>query len=1249
MIRKILTALLITIANIPILQSNHEPPVLSQKHLLELESEQSVKKAKTKNNEDKNLEYDDSAQEIRDKIEPKLSDVQEVVNQQRLSLNLLASDFKVLRETILKKIDDINQLIRNEQLSQQIHQPDILSLEVSGNAQNKPTQATKTSIITPNDAQNSLGHIVKAPNKSPLLTTSEPTKKLTGHTGTINSVAFSSDGKFVLSGSSDNTARLWNLATNDIKELKGHTNYVTSVAFSPDGKYALTGSADTTARYWDLNTSKTIKVLMGHTDIISSVAFSRDGKYVLTGSWDKTARLWDPVTGKNIKIFMGHTREVTSVAFSPDDNYALTGSPDKTTRYWDLNTGQAIKVLGDIDSITSVAFSPAGNYALIGSSDKKARYRNLVTDEIIKVLVGHTDVVRSVALSPYGDYALTGSWDKTARLWDLATGETIKVLKDHKDSVISVVFSPDGKLIATGSCDKKIIVYNLQNIIKDAQQATNRSTNCLPPIAAKIQAQETISTKRLFDEGTGEEIKVLKGHTGGVISLLFSPDGISILTGSEDQTTRYWNLNTKAISAHILHTNCANINSIAFSPDGKYVLTGSYANIACYSNLSLGKVINMLIGHTNYVTSVAFSPDGNYALTGSYDNTARYWDLNTGKTRIVLKEHSDSLTSVAFSPDGKYALTGSWDKTARYWDLVTGETLKVLKGHADNITSVAFSPDGKCALTGSLDKTALYWDLNTGKAIKTLSGHTNYVTAVGFSSCGTYALTGSSDNTARFWDLNSGKTLKVLVGHTDSIKSIAFSSDGKLIATGSADTKVIIYNFQNIIGKTQPVAVSNNSNSILLKMPANVLVPQAAKGMASLLTQQTLSLPKNSDIDNKQKGKAHILVEPKSRDIVVLDEDDEIADSMDTSTNNSNAKPKDKATTAPRAQAAEENIVFNKQNLKAQAIANTATDKHNCLFLKGHTDCISGLCFDKKTNSIISSSRDKTIKIWNAQTGECKVTLTDYKNPITALCNNMENGIIASAEANTKEIKLWTLGTSQWITGICLRNLETGKSFSQAPKDITALCYAGNDLIAATGTQLIVFTDCFMGPVSTRLMRIRNLHKNDITSICYNSLNKQLIAGSKDCIVRGISLDSGEFKELGSGENLHTDFTMAVCFDAEHNRIVTASADKTIMLWNALTGKHLKTLKGHDASVTCLCVIPAYDLVISGSTDKKVKIWNADSGNCLYTFTEHTSDIRALCFDSNNNRIISAAQNVIITWPLLERPTVNEHEKYSLN
>jgi WD40 repeat protein len=571
-------------------------------------------------------------------------------------------------------------------------------------------------------------------------------KIVSEHSSDVMSVAFSPDGKSILTGSQDSTARLWDLQGNLLGVFKGHETGVTSVSFSPDGKSILTGAEDKTARLWDLS-GNLFQEFKGHQGIILSVTFSPDGKNILTGSMDKTARLWN-LQGKEIQAFKGHEDIISSVAFSSDGKSILTGSNDKTARLWDLqgNTLQVFK--GHTGVITSVAFSPGESEIFTGSKDSTARLWD-INGKVLRVLKGHENMVTSVAFSADGKRLLTGSWDKTVRLWDLQ-GKILQIFKGHEEGIEGVAFSPDNKSILSGSSDKTARLWDLEGIL----------------------------------------LLEVRGHEEAINSVAISHDGKSILTGSNDNTARLFDLNGNTLQVFKGHEE--GIWAVAFSPDDKTVLTGSSDKTARLWDLH-GNPIQVFKGHEDVIWALSFSPDGKTILTGSMDKTARLWDIN-GNVLQVFEGHEGSINAVAFSPDGKKILTGSWDKTVRLWSL-NGIQQQVFRGHDGYINSVGFSPDGKSIITGSWDKTVKLWDLQ-GNLLREFKGNKRYVSSAAFAPDGKSILTvssgislglpGSEDNIACMWDLR-GNLLQLFKGHVGNINSVAFSPDGRSVLTGSWD------------------------------------------------------------------------------------------------------------------------------------------------------------------------------------------------------------------------------------------------------------------------------------------------------------------------------------------------------------------------------------------------------------------------------------------------------------------------------
>jgi WD40 repeat protein len=579
-----------------------------------------------------------------------------------------------------------------------------------------------------------------------------------GHTLFVNAVAYSADGLYIASASSDQTIKLWEVSSGkEVRTFKGHSGEVMSVAFSPDSKY-LASAGDQTVRLWEISTGKEIRVFKGHTGNVTSVVFSPDGKSLASTSKDKTIKLWNISGSEGPCSFIGHTDTVTSVAFSPAAGFLISGSSDKTINYWQIKGCVLFyTATGHSQAITSVAYSPDAQYIASTSKDKSIKLWDAVSKKELFSFTGHTDTVTSVAFNPESTLLASSSADQTLRIWDIKTKKEIRTLKAKLNWVLhlginSVAFSPDGLYLASGSEDQ---------------------------------------TVRLWEVSSGKELH--SSVNTGVIGLVaYSPSGKYLAVAGADYTVKLWDLNSaRSFQTFAGHTDT--VESVAYSLDGKYLASGSDdKTIKLWAirgaGIFTGKEIRTLTGHAAFVMSVAFSPDGKYLVSSSGDKTIKLWEVKTGKELLTLTGHTKAVPCVAFSPNGKYLASASYDTFIKFWEVPSGKELLSFKGDTYGVTSLSFSPDGKYLASAGAEGSIKLWEASTGKELRSFVGHASIVTGVRFSPDGQYLCSaGFADRSVRLWEVSTGKELHSFLGHSSYVLSVAYSPDGKYLASSSAD------------------------------------------------------------------------------------------------------------------------------------------------------------------------------------------------------------------------------------------------------------------------------------------------------------------------------------------------------------------------------------------------------------------------------------------------------------------------------
>ncbi len=458
----------------------------------------------------------------------------------------------------------------------------------------------------------------------------------------------------------------------EIVPLVAHADWVNSVAFSPDGKRMLSGGKDGKIKLWEVVSGRLIRTLRGHTQDVNSVAFSPDGAYVLSGGGgDASVKVWDVATGQFIRFFIGHTRAVASVAFSPDGKRIASGSFDHTVRLWDVATGKLVREFkGHSGPVASLAFSPDGALLLSGNltgvgrkGDANAKLWEANTGRIVQTFA-HDGDVHSVALSHDGALALTGSADKTMKLWDRASGRLIRKFSGYEYAIYAVAFSPDDTHIAAGSVrDVQLIERSSGRLVHTFDVGTLVRSIAISPDGRRLLTGDMDHTVKLWDADTGN-VLFARGNSNSITtrpsSAQYSRDGARIAAGSGEYL-RFWD------APNGVRVFEGDHRRVAYSPDGTRLLVGGQDTLKLL-DASTGEVLRSFAGHSGDVTTVAFSADGKRVLAGigfdgkpdgkSDQGRIKIWDVATGQLLRALRGHGKGVSAAVFTPDGSRIISG---------------------------------------------------------------------------------------------------------------------------------------------------------------------------------------------------------------------------------------------------------------------------------------------------------------------------------------------------------------------------------------------------------------------------------------------------------------------------------------------------------------------------------------------------------------------------------------------------------------
>ncbi|MCI0457596.1 MAG: WD40 repeat domain-containing protein [Gemmataceae bacterium] len=610
-----------------------------------------------------------------------------------------------------------------------------------------------------------------------------------------------------------------------------HSEPILALAFSPDGKTLVSGSRDHRIRLWDVATGKERRQLLGHEGPVSFLTFSPDGKTLLSKSeWldpvhpgDGTVRLWDVTTGKEARRLPVPRRGGLALRFGPEPQVVPYAAAKGQLRFQHPLTGKELRLPraprpdseeqeGTQDAM--LAFSPDGKLFVTAEEDQSILLWDAASGRVLRRLHGHEQMrfgpglacITALRFSPNSTFVLSASNDETVRVWDAVAGKELWRWKVSGRQPPVLTFSPSGKLLALAQ-DEGIYLRETATGDEVRQLKSPRRVGAIAfsPDGRTLAATVWGRALCLWDVATGDQL-ALHGHPAPVRFATFSPDGRTVLSGDAVGEVRTWNPTTgRQFSVEQPGILESGVSSVAVSADRRVIALGAgEQTIAVLSTTTLKEIRRFQPGANWQVASLALSADGKRLAWGScsrlsteplYEVCVR--EVASGKD---LGQRSGAGTSVALSPDGgTFAATVSWlvergeGPLVRLWAIGTSKELGPQWAGAALIERLAFSPDSQSLACGQSNGIVRLWHLPTKKERIRFRGSQDEVTALGFSPDGKRLAVASADHVIRLWDVQTGKELSRFEGHSGKIEGLAFAPDGRALLSWSADTTMLLW------------------------------------------------------------------------------------------------------------------------------------------------------------------------------------------------------------------------------------------------------------------------------------------------------------------------------------------------------------------------------------------------------------------------------------------------------------------------
>lgn len=591
-------------------------------------------------------------------------------------------------------------------------------------------------------------------------------------------VVFNADGTKVIVGQQDNVIRIWAIPAAapfmPEKEIKGHGGPVTSLALVPGGTQLLSGSDDQTARVWDLANGNQVRAF-AHGGPVTSVAVRADGQFVATASSNNITKLWNNQNGQQVAEFKGD----------------VTLNRTVVERTEDQKVAQQLKALADAAFKAAETNQKERDEALKKANEAKTNADKAVAeqDPKVKEAVAKAEAAKKAADEKKDDQNLakaatdaaaevTKQMDELKKRQDAVASAVRAIqlaeqaLKNAGDQLNAAKAHQDGMTAAVTKADADL---------KTAQDADNAAVKPVRGVAFSADGKRLLTSAddnliHVWDSSTGKAIEVFAGHKAPVGSIATGPNGL-LVSGSQDQTLGVWTtiprwnligqLGPKKEAPLDLSGSPFNsrVLSLAFSRDGKWLATGG-GEASRSGEVFIWDVAQQTLAkdikdaHSDTVMSMEFSRDGKYLVSGAADKFVKLWDLASGKLVKAFEGHTHHVLGVSIKSDNSLIASAGADNAIKIWNVETGEQSRTIPGYSKQVTAIRFTGVGDTIVSCGGDKTVRFHNAANGSQPRAFAGGTDFMYCVASSRDEQIVVASGEDGVLRVWNGQNAQVIR---------------------------------------------------------------------------------------------------------------------------------------------------------------------------------------------------------------------------------------------------------------------------------------------------------------------------------------------------------------------------------------------------------------------------------------------------------------------------------------------------------